>query len=173
MIREHETLTGERTIEPVSTEFRASERIEVDRVGTTGRSDARSLSDLIKNLRDETTLLVRQEFELAKTEMGEKAAKAGRNAGYIGAGSVLAHAGAIVLLLGLSALLYYGLVEMGMAHMIAGWLAPLIVGAVVALIGYVLIQKGVSTLKHESFIPNKTVDSLKENQQWLSHKATA
>ncbi|MGC1275808.1 MAG: phage holin family protein [Planctomycetaceae bacterium] len=173
MIREHETLPGEPTMEPMGSEFRTAERIEAERIGMAGRADGRSLTELFKSLRDETTLLVRQEVDLAKTEMSEKAAKAGRNAGYIGAGSVLAHAGAIVLLLGLSALLYYGLVEWGMSHMIAGWLAPLIVGAVIGLIGYVLIQKGVSTLKHESFVPKKTVDSLKENQQWLSRKATA
>lgn len=173
MIREHETLSTGSVTEPTGSHFRSTERIETERIGATRRDDSRSLADLFKNLRDETTLLVRQELELAKTEMSEKAAKAGRNAGYIGAGSVLAHAAAIVLLLGLSALLYYGLVEWGISHMIAGWLAPLIVGAVVGLIGYVLIQKGVSTLKHESFVPRKTVDSLKENQQWLSHKATA
>ena len=88
-------------------------------------------------------------------------------------GGVLAHAGVFVLLLGLSALLYWGLVEAGLSHYVSGFLAPLIVGAVVALIGYALIQKAISTFKHETLVPEKTVDSLKENQQWLSHKATA
>ena len=172
MIREYETLPNTPAAEPAEghrqVDFQASER-----VGVTGRADARSFADLFKDLRDETTLLVRQEIELAKTEMSEKVAKAGRNAGYIGAGSAIAHAAAILLLLGLAALLYHGLVAAGLEHMTAGWLAPLIVGGVLALVGYMMIQKGVSTLKRESLVPRKTVDSLKENQQWLSRKATA
>ncbi len=169
MIREYETLPNTPAAEPAEghrqVDFQASER-----VGVTGRADTRSFTDLFKDLRDETTLLVRQELELAKTEISEKAARAGRNTGYIGAGSVLAHAATLVLLLGLSALLYHGLVEWGLTHMVAGWLAPLIVGGIIALIGLALIMKGVSTLKRESLVPRKTVDSLKENQQWLSRK---
>jgi hypothetical protein len=162
------------------TGFRSDFRPD-DRITTTGRmasercaTDTRtSIADLLKNLRDETTALVRQEIALAKTEMNEKAAKAARNAGYMAAGGVLAHAGVFVILLGLSALLYWGLVEAGLSHYVSGWLAPLIVGVVVAVIGYALIQKAISAFKHETLVPEKTVDSLKENQQWLSHKATA
>jgi hypothetical protein len=175
MIRD-DTFRTETATEPLlenesHVEFRTTERMSSDRVGI-GRTDSRSLTDLLKDLRDETTLLVRQELDLAKTEMSEKAAKAGRNAGYLAVGSALGHAALIVLLFGLSALLYYGLVEWGVEHIIAGWLAPLIVGAITALIGYALIQKAVSTFKRESLVPQKTVDSLKENQQWLSRKAT-
>lgn len=175
MIREYETARGEPVVEPVGTagaaefrtEFRATERV------TTDRTDSRSITDLIKDLRDESSALIRQEIALAKTEMSEKAAKFGRNAGYMGAGGILAHAGALILLLGISALLYWGLVEMGLSHMVAGWLAPVIVGLVCLAIGYAMAQKAISTFKHESLMPEKTVDSLKENQQWLSRKATA
>lgn len=152
-----------------------TDRLAADRLGADRcAADARpSIADLLKSLRDETTALIRQEVALAKTEMNEKAAKAARNAGYMGAGGVLAHAGVFVLLLALSALLYAGLVKAGLSHMTSGWLAPLIVGAVVAVIGYALIQKAISAFRHETLVPEKTVESLKENQQWLSHKATA
>ncbi|HEX6986108.1 MAG TPA: phage holin family protein [Planctomycetaceae bacterium] len=177
MIRDYETARGEPATEPVGgaefrAEFRATERVAADRMPA-DRSDNRSITELLKDLRDETTMLVRQEIALAKTEMSEKAAKAGRNAGYMGAGSALAHAALIILLLGLSALLYHGLEAMGLDNMVAGWLAPLIVGGVAAAIGYALIQKAITAFKHESLVPEKTVDSLKENQQWLSRKATA
>jgi uncharacterized integral membrane protein len=173
MIRDYETSRSEPLTEPVGgvefrNEFRTTERVVGDGVG-----ESRSITDLIKNLRDETTTLVRQEIALAKTEMSEKAAKAGRNAGYMGVGSALAHTALIILLLGLSALLYHGLVEMDLSNMVAGWLAPLIVGAIAAAIGYALIQKAISAFKRETLVPEKTVDSLKENQQWLSRKATA
>jgi len=173
MIRDFETARDPATAPVTSADFRTTDRMAADRCVPERASDHRSITEIIKDLRDETSALVRQEVALAKTEMSEKASKIGRNAGYIGAGGVLAHAGAIVLLLGLSALLYAGLVEMGLSHMISGWLAPLIVGGLVAIIGYAMAQKGISALKKESLVPEKTVNSLKEDQQWLQRKVTA
>lgn len=138
-----------------------------DRVG---EARDRSITSLLKELRDETTTLFRQEIALAKTEMSEKASKAGKNAASIGTGAAVLMAGMLVVLLGLSALLYWGLVAMGVSHYVAGWLAPLIVGGVTALIGYGLIQKGVSTLKRISPVPEKTVESIKEDKQWLQNQ---
>lgn len=172
MIREYETTGGGPVVE-TTTDFRTEQRLAEDRCPPERTGEHRSFAELLKDLRDESSMLIRQEVALAKTEMSEKAAKYGRNAGYLGAGGALAHAGLIVLLLGLTALLYAGLVEFDLSHMTAGWLAPLIVGGVVALIGYALAQKAISTLKHESPVPEKTINSLKENQQWLSHKTTA
>jgi hypothetical protein len=143
-----------------------------ERIGPDDAPDARdrSIGSLLKELRDETTTLFRQEIALAKTEMSEKASKAGRNAASIGAGAAVLMAGTLVLLFGVAALLYWGLVAMGLSHYIAGWLAPLIVGGVTALIGYGLIQKGVSTLKRMSPVPEKTVESIKEDKQWLQNQ---
>lgn len=170
MIRDSDVARDEPAVDP---NFRTAERLSGDRCVTNRTTDHRPIGELIKELRDETTALVRKEVALAKTEMSEKAAKYGRNAGYMGIGGILAHAGAIVLLLGLSALLYAGLVELGLSHMTSGWLAPLIVGAIVAVIGYALAQKAISAFKRESLVPEKTVDSLKEDQQWLRRKVTA
>jgi hypothetical protein len=172
MIREFDTTSDGAVVEP-TTDFRTEQRLAGDRCPPERMGDQRSFAELLKDLRDESTMLIRQEVALAKTEMSEKAAKYGRNAGYLGAGGALAHAGLVVLLLGLAALLYAGLVELGLSHMTSGWLAPLIVGAVVALIGYGLVQKAITAFKHETPVPEKTINSLKENQQWLSHKATA
>lgn len=143
-----------------------------ERVGPDDRVEPRdrSIASLLKELRDETTTLFRQEIALAKTEMSEKASTAGKNAASIGAGAAVLMAGALVLLLGVAALLYWGLAAMGMSHYVAGWLAPLIVGVVTALIGYGMIQKGVSTLKRMSPVPEKTVESIKEDKQWLQNQ---
>jgi hypothetical protein len=175
MIRDFDN-RAEPVTEPIGvtdlrSDFRAAECATTDRIAD--RSDSRSITELIKNLRDESSTLIRQEMALAKTELSEKAAKLGRNAGYMGVGSALAHAALILLMFGLAALLYHGLVEMDVSNMLAGWLAPLIVGGVAAAIGYALIQKALNAFKNESLVPEKTVDSLKENQQWLSRKATA
>ena len=179
MIRDLDTSRSEPAVEPVvggtdyRTDFGTSDRFAADRGGDRcATDDRRSIGDLLKDLRDESSMLVRQEVALAKTELSEKAAKLGRNAGYMGVGVALAHAALILLLFGLSALLYHVLTEIGLSNMVSGWLSLLIVGGVTALIGYGLIQKAISAFKNESLVPEKTVNSLKENQEWLQRKAT-
>jgi hypothetical protein len=139
---------------------------------TTGADNRdRSIGDLLKELRDESSALLRQEVALAKTEMGEKAAVAGRNAVSIGTGAAVAYAGAVLILAGLTIGLALLLDWAGMDQH-AWWVAPLVVGAVVALIGYGLIQKGVNKLKDQSAVPEKTVQSLQEDKQWLQEKVS-
>ena len=135
-----------------------------------GEARDRSIGSLLKELRDETTTLFRQEIALAKTEMSEKASAAGKNAASIGVGAAILMAGALVLLLGVSALLYWILVKMGVSHYVAGWLAPMIVGGVTAAIGYSFVQKGVTALKRITPVPEKTVESIKEDKQWLQNQ---
>jgi hypothetical protein len=136
-----------------------------------GIARERSIGELLKELRDDTTTLLRQEVALAKTEMSEKASRAGRNAAYIAAGGAVAYAGLIFLLLAATYALYLMLQAMGMeTHSL--WVAPLIVGAIVGIIGYSLVQKGISTLRDESLVPEKTTQSLQEDKQWLQEKTT-
>ncbi len=132
----------------------------------------RSLSDLVRDLRDETFLLVRQEVALARTEMSEKASKVGRNVIYTAVGGAIGFAGLMILLLAATAGVFVALLQGGVDSEIALWLAPLIVGAVVALVGYIFFQKGISTLKHESAAPERTIRSLKEDKQWLKRSMT-
>lgn len=146
----------------VRTESRVENRIE--------SHDGRSIAGLIRELRDETTILLRQEVALAKTEMSEKASRAGRNAAYLAAGGLVAYAGALFLLLALTSALLIGMMAAGLDAEIAWWLAPLIVGGIVALIGYGLVQKGLNALKHQSPVPEKTKESVQENKQWLQGK---
>lgn len=141
-------------------------------VHATNRIDRpeRSIADLIKELRDETTMLVREEVTLAKTEMSEKVNRVTRNAGYLVGGSLVAFAGLIVLLMAGSAGLYVGLVAAGLTHYTAGWLAPLIVGGVVVAIGYAFLQKAISTLKHESVVPERTAKTIQDDKNWMKQK---
>lgn len=132
--------------------------------------DGRSLTNLIKELRDETTTLMRQEVALAKTEMSEKMSRISRNATYLAIGGGIAYAGLLLLIMAAAAGLYVGLVAADVSHMTAGWLAPVIVGAIVAIIGYVFLQKGLSTLKHESLIPERTKESLQQDKEWVKEK---
>jgi len=156
-----------------------AEAYDADATGATNpdlvpdaRGDARdrSLGSLLKELRDESTTLMRQEVALAKTEMAEKAGTYARNAASVAVGAAVLYAGVWILLLGLTCALYFILVRLGLSNLWSGVLAFAIVGGGLALVGYVLMQKGISTLKNESPVPEKTIQSLKEDKQWLTNQ---
>jgi cation transport ATPase len=130
----------------------------------------RSLIGLLKELRDETMTLLRQEVDLAKTETSEKMSRVGRNVGYLAVGGVILGAGFLVLLMAGVVGLYVGLVAAGLSHATSGWLAPLIVGAVVAIIGYSFLQKAISTLRRETIVPERTRASLVADKEWIQEK---
>ncbi len=138
--------------------------IEAERLASEERATlddgGRSVIDLIKELRDEATLLFRQEVALAKTEMGEKAAVLGRNAAYAGVGGFIAYAGAWFLLMGVAFLLAAGLQALGLSALTSIWVSMLVVGVVVGVVGYLLISKAVKAFKQATIVPEKTVESL-------------
>ncbi len=126
------------------------------------RRDERSLGELFAELSRELTTLVRQEAELAKTEMSQKAATVGRNVGFLAAGGAVAYAGFLALI----AALIIGLGQLGLPW----WLSALIVGLVVAGIGGFLVQKGLRALKQVDPAPRQTLDTLKEDAQWAKRQ---
>jgi uncharacterized membrane protein YdfJ with MMPL/SSD domain len=133
------------------------------------RKDDRSIGQLLKELTQESSTLLKQEVNLAKTEMSEKASRVGVNLGSVAVGGAVALLGAIALVLaavyGLGAILNNFL-----SPETASWLAPLIVGAILAAVGYSMIKKALETLKRESLSPEKTTQSLQENKEWLKQK---
>jgi hypothetical protein len=131
--------------------------------------DERSIGQLLKELTSETTTLLKQEVDLAKTEMSEKASRVGANLGSVAVGGAVAFLGAIALLLAV----IYGLgaiLNNFLSPETASWLAPLIVGGILAAVGYSLIKKALETLKRESLTPQRTTQSLQENKEWLKQK---
>jgi xanthine/uracil permease len=82
----------------------------------------------------------------------------------------MAFAGALLLAMALAAGLYVGLVAADVSHETAGWLAPLLVGAILAAIGYSLIQKALTALRQESVVPERTVETLKDDKEWAQEK---
>ena len=117
------------------------------------KTDDRSLGDLFAELSRETTTLVRQEINLAKTEMTQKATRAGKDVGFLVAGGAVVYAGALAILAAI-------ILVLGQAG-VPWWLSALIVGVVVAGIGYVLIRRGLDNLKHEDMAPRQTIDTIK------------
>jgi hypothetical protein len=119
--------------------------------------DGRSLGELFSELAQETSTLVRQEVNLAKTELSKKASTAGKHVGVLAAGGALAYAGLLAILAGVIALLN---------DIMPLWAASLLVGIVVAVGGYILVRRGLDALKREDFAPRETIETLKEDQQW-------
>jgi len=134
--------------------------------------DSRSLMDLIKDLRDETVTLLRQEVTLAKTETTEKVSVAGRNAAFLCTGGLIAYAGLMFVLLAAVVALYVALVAAGGSHATSGWLSPLIIGGVVTAIGAVLVQKALHTFRNESFDLERTKASVTADKEWIQEKVT-
>ena len=124
--------------------------------------DDRSLGELFSELTRELTALVRQEVALARTELTEKATTVGKNVGVLAAGGAVAYAGFLALL----AALIIGLGQLG----VPWWLAALIVGLVVAGIGYLLVQKGLTALKQLNLAPEQTIATLKEDKEWAKEQ---
>jgi len=124
--------------------------------------DDRSLGELFAELSRETSTLVRKEVELAKTEVTQKATRMGRDVGMLAVGGAVVYAGLFFIL----AAVALGLMALGLP----GWLAALLVGVVVAGIGYFLIQKGRDALKRVNLAPQQTVETLKEDAEWAKQQ---
>ena len=133
-------------------------------------NENRTIGSLLKELLDETRDLFKQEVALAKTEASEKASLLGKNVAFLAAGGLVAFAGALFLLAGLSVLLSWGLESAGLSDGMAAWLGPAIVGLIVALIGYFLIQKAIHTFKSGALKPELTIESIKEDKQWTQQR---
>jgi len=119
-----------------------------------------SLGELIGNISNDLSQLFRQEVELAKAEVKQEASKAGKAAGMLG---VAGFAGYLAVVL-LSFAAVFGLANV----MDAGW-AALIIAAVWAVIGGALFVTGRNKLKTVDPVPHRTVDTIKEDAQWLKN----
>jgi nitrate/nitrite transporter NarK len=119
-----------------------------------------SIGQLISDISDDLSRLFRQEVELAKAEVRQEATKAGKAAGMLGGAGF---AGYMVALL-LTFAVVFGLGNV----MDLGW-AALIVAIVWAVVGGVLYASGRRRLRTVSPVPRQTVETLKEDAQWLKN----
>ena len=119
-----------------------------------------SIGDMIGNISNDLSQLFRQEVELAKVEVKQEAAKAGKAAGMLGAAGYAGHLTVVLL----SFALVFALSNV----MDAGW-AALIVAAIWGIAAAVLYVNGRKKLKTVDPVPHRTVDTLKEDAQWLKN----
>jgi hypothetical protein len=128
------------------------------------------IGDLLRQLRDDTTRLVREEVALAKAETVEKLPAVYRNLILLGAGALVGMSALLLILHSLAWALSEVFIARGISQGISMFLGLLIVGAIVAIIGGVLISKGITALKSTTLAPQKTVQTLKEDKEWIQTK---
>ena len=130
-----------------------------------GQSELRDrpVGELVKELSEQTTTLLRKELELAKAELTEKGKRAGIGAGMFGGA-------------GFFGLFAFGALTatliLALATAVAPWLAALIVAAVYGAVAGVLALQGKTKVQAATPpVPEQAVDSTKEDVAWVKSRA--
>jgi hypothetical protein len=122
----------------------------------------RSLGELFSELSQKTSVLIRQELLLARTEMAQKASQMGRDAALLGVGGAMAYAAALT---GAAAMVLV-LICLG----VPPWLSAVLTALLLGIVGFVLIRSRLASIRRQQVTPVQTVDSLKETAQWLKNE---
>jgi uncharacterized membrane protein YqjE len=120
--------------------------------------NSRSIADVLQDIVGNVQGIVRAEVRLAKTEVKEEATKAGRAATMLGAAAVSAIYAVGLLLL---------TVLFGLATAMPLWLAALILFVLVAVTTAILLSVGKKRFQAVHGTPEKTIESMKENVEWV------
>lgn len=124
--------------------------------------DDRSIGELFSELARETSTLVRQEMHYAGDEISLRASKISKDIGIAIAGGVILHTCFLVLV----AVAIVILADLGLDW----WLAGIIVAAVLGVVGVVLLNRAVSGIKRAGIVPERTIQHLKEDQEWAKEQ---
>lgn len=125
--------------------------------GQNGRSMPEVLQDIVGNFQE----IIRSEFSLAKIEIKQEAAQAkGPAITWLIGGAIGLYALGFLLLTAI----------FGMATVMPIWLAALIVGAVLTVVSIALLSSAGKRLKQIHTVPERTIESLKENVQWAKEQ---
>ncbi|MCU1352342.1 MAG: hypothetical protein JWM05_1551 [Acidimicrobiales bacterium] len=119
----------------------------------------RSLSELVSEMSRDLSTLMRKEVELAREEIKEEVSKAGK------AGAGFGGAAACGLLAGVALVMTLGF---ALDAVMPAWAAFLIVTVVLGIAAYALAQVGKRELQEINPVPQETVQTLKEDAQWLT-----
>jgi uncharacterized membrane protein YqjE len=120
----------------------------------------RTLVRLFMDLWRETSTLVHDEVELARVEVAEKVSEVGTGITAIGAAVVVLFAGFLILLLAA-----VNALAMFLPEETAPWLAPLIIGVVVLVVGFIALAKGRANLKVRNLAPERTIESIRRDRE--------
>ena len=117
-----------------------------------------SFGELLGQLANNSSALVRDEIELAKREMSEKITR-------LRSAIIVVTAGAFIGYLAILALITAAII--GLANYVGPGNAALIVGGALAIIGGITVYTGVSQMKRTNLKPEQTIETLEEDKEWL------
>lgn len=120
--------------------------------------EERPLRDLVAQLSRDGSLLIQQEVALAKAELSEAGEKLKRGVSSAATGGVVLHAGLLTLIAAAVLLL---------SQVVAGWLAAAIVGALVSIVGAVLLARGKKNLGQAELLPKKAIESVERDVEMM------
>jgi hypothetical protein len=121
-----------------------------------------SILGLFKQLDRESKLFVREEIQLAKTELSEKLSSKAKSGTRIAIGGFVAYAGLIVFLIGLGWIIGFALTKAGLEPLLAQFIGLAFIGLVIAGSGAFLLMKALKAMSAESVVPQRTVHTLQE-----------
>jgi len=135
--------------------------------------EERSLGDLFSELSKETSTLMRQEVTLAQVELTQKATIVGKQVGSLVVGGAVGYAAVLILLAAL-VIAFTQLISsiFGWTIMTSAWVAAAIIGLVIGGVAFSLITSALATLKKTDLTPQQTIESLKEDAQWIKNQVS-
>jgi Putative Actinobacterial Holin-X, holin superfamily III len=129
----------------------------------TGYKQERSVGELFGQLSQDLGLLVRQEAQLAKAEVQEKLTRVTANLVSLATGGLVALVGGLALTAGIILLL---IDPVGLDP----WLAAALIGALMGVVGWVMLRGALQELKRIDPTPRRTVETIKEDVQWAKEQ---
>jgi hypothetical protein len=126
------------------------------------REDSRSIGDLLGDLGQQVSTLVRREIDLARVEIRSGLQQMARGAAMSGIGGLLVYAGLLFVL----AAIALGLMDAG----VDPWLAALLVGIATLAVGGILAWLGVDAIRKANPAPTETAETVRENVEYLKEK---
>lgn len=133
----------------------------------TPAGDRRGFLDLLRDLAEGGSSLVRQEIALARLELRKLL-------GALGVGSAMVVGGGVLALVGLLAFLT-GLVLLPGAEWLRDryWVGPLVAFVITGALAAFFAARGRALLRPERILPDQTVATIKEDAQWLRRRLTS
>lgn len=120
-----------------------------------------SIASVLQNIVGNIEQIIRSEVRLAKAEVYEDIGTAGTSSKSIAIGAVCGlYAFGLLLLC----------IVYGLAVVVPAWVAALIVAAVLGIFSAVLISGGLATLHSINPVPDKTIETLKDNMKWAKEQ---
>lgn len=121
----------------------------------------RSIGDVLSDLFHDGSELIRQEIELAKTEMRENVSSFMRDGIGIAVGGAMA-------LVGLLALVAAAILALGLV--MPYWASALIIGGALMIIGMIVVMANVQGMKKNGLAPKKTMETIREDARMVREK---